>query len=158
MHQRESCGAALAPNELVGNGISHIEQSRSFAIPISLVAASHESHQCNLFAQRDPPTHPAAPCSGGILGCQEDPTSDSRTSVCFPEYNPQSQQFSLTRPCGDDWLQRIRHRPQPPLPLVRSNSGAMFVVFAAASDAHAFMDWLVRAAAEQEHAFRTMRG
>lgn len=83
---------------------------------------------------------------------------DTRLEGSLPEYDGSTHEFKLNRPMGDDWLQYIRHVPNPPPLLVRNDGATAFVVFDKAHDAEAFRDWLQQAREEQAHGFRTMRG
>jgi len=93
-----------------------------------------------------------------LITCVENPGFSARVSTSSISYSPVSHEFSLPRPIGDDWLQRINHIPAT-TPLISKTEGqTMFVVFEALEGAQKFQAWLIEAAAEQDHGYRTMRG
>ena len=93
-----------------------------------------------------------------LIVCLEDPSISIRMEGRLPDYNPATCEFSLNRPIGDDWGQYIRHVPNPPPVIVRTESGTSFVVFERRDDAECFEHWLIEAREEQDRGFRTMRG
>ncbi len=93
-----------------------------------------------------------------LIACVENPAIDIRLEGSLPDYDSSTHEFRLNRPIGDDWLQYIRHVPNPPPLVVRKEGVTAFVVFERATDAQAFRDWLQQAREEQEHGYRTMRG
>ncbi len=64
-----------------------------------------------------------------IVACVDDESCDFRTHVHQMDYEKASNNFSMPRPIGDDWLQRINHVPSHPPVLVRTQGEIMFVVF-----------------------------
>jgi hypothetical protein len=93
-----------------------------------------------------------------VIASLEDPSFDARVSGSLPAYSHESREFTLNRPIGDDWLQKIRCIPEPSPVLVRTEGQTMIVVFSGRGDAARFEQWLRDARHEQEHGFRTMRG
>lgn len=93
-----------------------------------------------------------------LIASVEDPSMDIRLEGALPDHDGSTHEFKLNRPIGDDWLQYIRHVPNPPPLLVRIDGATAFVVFDKVHEAEAFRDWLQQAREEQEHGFRTMRG
>lgn len=93
-----------------------------------------------------------------LIACVEDSKFSARVSASFPDYSPASHEFSLPRPMGDDWLQCIRHIPDPTPLVVRVEGQVMFVVFDTLQGAQKFEQWLKEAVAEQGRGYRAMRG
>lgn len=93
-----------------------------------------------------------------IVASAEDESFDFRTHVHQIGYEKASHNFSMPRPIGDDWLQRINHVPSPPPILVRVQEQTMFVLFASLKSGEEFSAWLVNAEAETQESYRTMRG
>ena len=93
-----------------------------------------------------------------LVASIEDKEYDSRARANEIGYETEKQSFSMPRPIGDDWLQRINHRPAIAPELVRIEGRTMFVVFHSLKCAQDFSAWLVSAEAEAEHGYRTMRG
>ena len=93
-----------------------------------------------------------------IVASIENVSYDFRSTVHDMSYAPERHNFSMPRPIDDDWLQRINHSPLPPPEMVRIQDKTMFVLFNSANGAKDFADWLVRAEAEAQEGYRTMRG
>lgn len=93
-----------------------------------------------------------------IVACADDESFDFHTQVHQIGYEKASHNFSMPRPIGDDWLQRINHVPSPPPVLVRTQGQIMFVLFASLKSGEEFSAWLVSAEAEAQEGYRTMRG
>lgn len=93
-----------------------------------------------------------------LVACAEDKSYDFRMIVYDIGYEEEKTNFFMPRPIGDDWLQRINHKPNPPPELVRIQDQAFFVLFQKRKSAEAFSAWLVDAEAEAQHGYRTMRG
>lgn len=93
-----------------------------------------------------------------LIACIEDPSVTIRLEGRLPDYSPATNQFSLNRPIGDDWLQYIRYVPSPPPVIVRTEESTLFVVFQRRDDAERFEQWLIDAREEQDRGFKTMRG
>lgn len=93
-----------------------------------------------------------------LIACIEDPSVSIRMEGRLPDYSPATHAFSLNRPIGDDWLHYIRHVPNPPPVIVRTEESTSFVVFERRDDAKRFEQWLIDAREEQGWGFRTMRG
>lgn len=93
-----------------------------------------------------------------LIACIEDPSVSIRMEGRLPDYSPTTHEFSLNRPIGDDWGQYIRHVPNPPPVIVRTEEDTSFVVFQRREDAESFEHWLIGAREEQDRGFRTMRG
>lgn len=93
-----------------------------------------------------------------LIACIEDPSVAIRMEGRLPDYSPATHEFRLNRPIGDDWLQYIRHVPNPPPVIVRTDESTSFVVFERRDDAERFEQWLIDAREEQDRGFRTMRG
>jgi hypothetical protein len=93
-----------------------------------------------------------------LVASSEDESYDFRVSVSNIDYEGSKGNFSMPRPMGDDWLQRINYAPSPTPTLVRVDHKTMFVVFETLSSAKDFAEWLVRAEAEAREGYRTMRG
>ena len=93
-----------------------------------------------------------------LVASIEDKEYDSRATVHEIGYEIEKQNFSMPRPIGDDWLQRINHRPTIAPELVRIEGRTMLVVFHSLKCAQDFSAWLASAEAEAQHGYRTMRG
>jgi hypothetical protein len=93
-----------------------------------------------------------------LVASIEDKSYNFRTTVYDVGYETEKQNFYMPRPIGDDWLQRINHRPLPSPELVRVQDRTMFVVFESTKSAEDFSAWLVTAEAEAREGYRTMRG
>lgn len=93
-----------------------------------------------------------------LISSVEDPSFDIRLDGALPDYNQSTHEFRLNRPMGDDWLQFIRHVPEPAPLIVRTEGSTAFVVFDRRHHAEQFADWLRNARLEQKHGFNTMRG
>lgn len=93
-----------------------------------------------------------------IVAALDAPALDIRIEGTPPDYDHVTGEFSLECPRGDDWLQRIRHTPNPAPALVRIEQRTMFVIFLAPEDAARFESWLYDARREQQHGYNTMRG
>ncbi len=92
-----------------------------------------------------------------LIASIEDASLDLRMDGVLPDYNQSTHEFQLNRPIGDDWLQYIRHVPEPAPLFVRTHGSTAFVVFDTRLDAEQFADWLREARLEQRHGFSTMR-
>ncbi len=88
----------------------------------------------------------------------EHPDQPLSAEVRELRYEPASGAFSMARPIGDDWLQRIVHIQEPPPDLFHQSGGKTVVVFNSSAVASEFLSWLKAADAEADHGFRTMRG
>lgn len=73
-------------------------------------------------------------------------------------YEDATGAFSMSRPIGDDWLQRIVHFQEPRPELFQQSQEKTVVVFNSSEVAFKFLSWLKAADAEAVHGFRTMRG
>lgn len=93
-----------------------------------------------------------------VVASIEDPEYDFRMGVTAIAYTGADRVFSIPRPIGDDWLQRINHRPAIVPELVRIEGNAMFVLFHSRNGAQEFAAWLESAAVESQDGFRSMRG
>lgn len=93
-----------------------------------------------------------------IVATANDGSYDFRIDVRELDYRADSGNFSMTRPIGDDWLQRINHVPEPNPILVRVQDQTMFVIFGSLRSAKNFADWISNAEAEVTKGYRTMRG
>ena len=93
-----------------------------------------------------------------LIACIEDSSVAIRMEGRLPDYSHATHEFSLNRPIGDDWGQYIRHVPNPPPLIVRTEESTSFVVFDRRDDAERFEQWLIDAREEQDRGFRTMRG
>ena len=93
-----------------------------------------------------------------IVACAEAESFDFRTAVYQISYEKGAHNFSMPRPIGDDWLQRINHTPSPPPILVRVQDQMMFVLFRSLKSAEEFSAWLLNAEVEAQEGYRTMRG
>lgn len=93
-----------------------------------------------------------------LVASIEDKFYDFFAEVYNISYEADRQNFSMPRPIGDDWLQRINHSPIPPPEMVRIQEKNMFVLFNSAKWAKEFSDWLVSAEAEAQEGYRTIRG
>ncbi len=83
---------------------------------------------------------------------------DFRAHVYSISYHEQEKSFSIPRPMGDDWLQRIYHTPTPPPILVRKEDEILIVIFESTESANHFAEWLLSAEAEAHAGYSTMRG
>jgi hypothetical protein len=93
-----------------------------------------------------------------IVTCSNDHVIRREVDVYALSFDGASQSFSMPRPIGDDWLQRIRC-PFPSAPTsIEFRRGEAAVSFAVAADVMAFADWLVAAEIEAQNGYRTMRG
>ena len=113
---------------------------------------------CSLAGKRQPHASFPGTTMNVLVASIEDKSYDFRVAVYDIIYEPDRQNFSMPRPMGDDWLQRINHSPMPPPEMVRVQEKTMFVLFNSAKGAKEFSDWLVRAEAEAQEGYRTMRG
>jgi hypothetical protein len=93
-----------------------------------------------------------------LIASVEDASVELRMEGRLLDYNHMTHEFSLNRPIGDDWGQYIRHVPNPPPLIVRTEKSISFVVFQRRDDAERFERWLHGAREEQDRGFRTMRG
>ena len=93
-----------------------------------------------------------------LVASVEEKSYDFRAQVHEVGYEKKEQSFSMPRPIGDDWLQRISHRPSVAPELVRVQDRTMFILFASIESAESFATWLVSAEAEAQASHRTMRG
>ena len=73
-------------------------------------------------------------------------------------YDASAGAFSMSRPMGDDWLQRIVHIQEPRPELFHQSQQKTVVVFESSEVASKFLSWLETANAEADYGFRTMRG
>lgn len=73
-------------------------------------------------------------------------------------YDAATGAFSMSRPMGDDWLQRIVHIQEPRPELFHQSQQKTVVVFDSSVVASGFLTWLKAADAEADHGFKTMRG
>lgn len=86
------------------------------------------------------------------------PGEDFRADVYSLSYGLSDNEFSMPCPIGDDWLQTIRHRPEPSPELVKVDGGLMIVIFKEHESAQNFAAWLLDAEARAQHGYSTMRG
>jgi hypothetical protein len=93
-----------------------------------------------------------------LVASIEDKSYDFRAEVYEISYEAEGQNFSMPCPIGDDWLQRINHSPLPSPEIIRIQGKIMFVLFNSSKGAKEFSDWLVKAEAEAQEGYRTMRG
>ena len=93
-----------------------------------------------------------------VVASAEVESYDFRTYVYYIGYEKQNFNFYMPRPMGDDWLQRINHKPLPLPMIVRIQEKTMFVLFHSRAAAEKFSEWLVRAETEAQEGYRTMRG
>ncbi|CAM5546407.1 hypothetical protein TMEC54S_00492 [Thauera mechernichensis] len=73
-------------------------------------------------------------------------------------YDAATGAFSMSRPIGDDWLQRIVRIQEPRPELFHQSQQKTVVVFDSGAVASEFLTWLKAADAEADHGFKTMRG
>lgn len=73
-------------------------------------------------------------------------------------YEAATGAFSMSRPIGDDWLQRIVRIQVPRPELFHQSQQRTVVVFDTSETASTFLAWLKAADAEADYGFRTMRG
>lgn len=88
----------------------------------------------------------------------EHPDQPLSSEVRELRYEAATGAFSMSRPMGDDWLQRIVHIQEPRPELFHQSEQKTVVVFASSEVASKFLTWLEAANAEADHGFRTMRG
>jgi hypothetical protein len=93
-----------------------------------------------------------------LVASIQDKLYDFRFMVYKIAFDADKHNFSMPRPKGDDWLQRINHNPVPPPEFVRIQDEIMFVLFNTLKSAEDFSLWLVSAEAEAQEGYRTMRG
>lgn len=72
-------------------------------------------------------------------------------------YEETTGAFSMPRPLGDDWLQRIVHVPEPRPELVNQAQQQTVVIFKLQEDAAKFLAWLMAANDEAGRPFRNVR-
>ena len=90
-----------------------------------------------------------------IVANLEDVNFDFRTDVRSMSYRS-DHTFSMQCPGGDDWGRYIEHAPSPPPILVREHEG-MFVLFTSLRSAEDFSVWLVKAEAQAQIGWNSMR-
>lgn len=73
-------------------------------------------------------------------------------------YEKKTGEFSMARPMGDDWLQRIFHIQEPRPEFFHQLPIMTIIVFDSSDVAAMFLTWLVGANSEADSGFRTMRG
>ena len=88
----------------------------------------------------------------------EHPDQPLSAEVRELRYDVATGAFSMPRPIGDDWVQRIVHIHEPRPELVRQARQDTVVVFDSSEVASKFLTWLEAADAEADQGFRTMRG
>ena len=88
----------------------------------------------------------------------ECPSEIMSTDVFELSYEKTTGAFSMPRPIGDDWLQRIVHIHKPFPELFHKSQQKAVVIFESREVASNFFIWLKDANEEAEHGFRTMRG
>lgn len=93
-----------------------------------------------------------------LVASIEDSSFDFQTTVYSISYEAERHTFSMPRPMGDDWFQRVSHSPSKPPKLVRLQEHIMVVVFESLRCAEDFCSWLLSAEAEAQEGYRTMRG
>lgn len=86
------------------------------------------------------------------------PDEDFRVGVYSLRYELSEKQFSMPCPMGDDWLQEIRHKPDPFPELVKVDEGLMVVIFKEHESAQSLVAWLFDAEARAQRGYSTMRG
>ncbi len=88
----------------------------------------------------------------------EHPDQPLSAEVRELRYEAATGAFSMSRPMGDDWLQRIVHIQEPRPELFHQAQQQTVVTFDSSEVASKFLTWLKAAGAEADSGFRTMRG
>jgi hypothetical protein len=88
----------------------------------------------------------------------EHPDQPLSAEVRELRYEAATGTFSMPRPIGDDWLQKIVHVQEPRPELFQQSQQKTVVVFESREVASKFLSWLKAANAEADYGFRTMRG
>lgn len=88
----------------------------------------------------------------------ECPSEIMSSDVFELSYEKTTGAFSMPRPIGDDWLQRITHIQKPPPELFHESQQKAVAIFESREVALKFFIWLKDANEEAGRGFRTMRG
>ncbi len=88
----------------------------------------------------------------------DQPDQPLSTEVRELMYDAATGKFSMSRPIGDDWLQRIVHIQEPRPKLFEQSQQKTVVAFDSSEVASQFLTWLKAADAEADYGFKTMRG
>lgn len=93
------------------------------------------------------------------IGCSNDRSYKAQVEVYLLDFDVASRTFSMPRPVGDDWLQKITCRLTAlPSTLNFGIGGAVHLEFELRDDAEVFVAWLESAEREAQRGYATMRG
>ncbi len=92
------------------------------------------------------------------VNCREDRTFEKKLEVYALSSDPNTKTFTMPWCVGDDWGQKLRCPPLTAPIGFHFQWDKVFVSYDRKADAEAFCAWLVKAEAEAQEGYRTMRG